>query len=160
MVQGVINRGRHTDHPAGRHSIRTNQCPPPLSPHIFLQAKCPSCRPTNSVKALKATRIQCNVIRNSNAVQFPSFPHLWSIRGCLMSFTYVVACRSAVLLNILYYYDDLRVTRRTTYVDCLIKLVRSTRHTANSSHSQLVSCDELVMWWVDWQPIVHRPVRV
>jgi len=37
MVQGKINRGRHTDHPAGRHSIRTNQCP------------------TNSVKAVKAT---------------------------------------------------------------------------------------------------------
>jgi len=25
------------------------------SPHIFLQAGCPSCRPTNSIKALKAT---------------------------------------------------------------------------------------------------------
>jgi len=24
-----------TDHPAGRHSIRTNQCPPSPSPHIF-----------------------------------------------------------------------------------------------------------------------------
>ena len=35
MVQGEINRGWHTDHPAGRHSIRTNQCPPPPSPHIF-----------------------------------------------------------------------------------------------------------------------------
>jgi len=33
MVQGKINRGRHTDHPAGRHSIRTNQCAPPPSPH-------------------------------------------------------------------------------------------------------------------------------
>ena len=56
MVQGEINRGRHTDHPAGRHSIRTNQCPPPPAPpHIFLQAGCPFCRPTNSVKALKAT---------------------------------------------------------------------------------------------------------
>ena len=53
MVQGKINRGRHTDHPAGRHSIRTNQCPPPPFPH-FLQAGCPSCCPTNSVKALKA----------------------------------------------------------------------------------------------------------
>jgi len=52
MVQGKINRGRHTDQLAGRHSIRTNQCPPPLSPH-FLQAGCPSCRPTNSVKTLK-----------------------------------------------------------------------------------------------------------
>jgi len=29
MVQGKINRGRHTDHPDGRHSIRTKQCPPP-----------------------------------------------------------------------------------------------------------------------------------
>jgi len=54
MVQGEIYRGRHTDHPAGRHSIRTNQCPPPPFPHI-LRAGCPSCRPTNSVKALKAT---------------------------------------------------------------------------------------------------------
>ena len=33
MVQEKINRGRHTERPAGRHSIRTNQCPPPPSPH-------------------------------------------------------------------------------------------------------------------------------
>ena len=49
MVQGEINRGRHADHPAGRHFIRTNQCPPPLSPY-FLRAGCPSCCPTNSIK--------------------------------------------------------------------------------------------------------------
>jgi len=36
MVEGEINKGRHTDHPAGRHSIPTNQCPPPPSPHIFM----------------------------------------------------------------------------------------------------------------------------
>jgi len=53
--KGRLIRGRHTDHPAGRHSIRTNQCPPP-SP-IFLQSECPSCRPTISLKALKATKI-------------------------------------------------------------------------------------------------------
>jgi len=35
MVQRKINRGRHTDHPAGHHSIRTNYCPPPTSPYIF-----------------------------------------------------------------------------------------------------------------------------
>ena len=35
MVQGKINRGRNTDHPAGRHSVWTNQCPPPPSPHFF-----------------------------------------------------------------------------------------------------------------------------
>jgi len=54
MVQREINRHRHTDHPAECHSIWTNQCPPPPSPY-FLQAGCPSCRPTNSVKALKAS---------------------------------------------------------------------------------------------------------
>jgi len=35
MVQGKIDRGKHTDHPAGRHYIPSNQCPPPPSP-IFL----------------------------------------------------------------------------------------------------------------------------
>jgi len=35
MAQGKINRGRHTNHLAGRHSIRTNQCPPPPSPQFF-----------------------------------------------------------------------------------------------------------------------------
>ena len=34
VVQREINRGRHTDYPAGHHSIRTNQCPPPPSPHV------------------------------------------------------------------------------------------------------------------------------
>jgi len=34
MVQGKISRGRHTNYPVGRHSIRTNQCPPWLSSHF------------------------------------------------------------------------------------------------------------------------------
>jgi len=38
MVQGKINRGRHTDIPAGRHYTRTNQCPPPQTS----QHKCSS----------------------------------------------------------------------------------------------------------------------
>jgi len=33
--KGRFNTDRHTDHPARRHSIQTNQCPPPASPHIF-----------------------------------------------------------------------------------------------------------------------------
>jgi len=32
MVQGKINRGRHSDHPDGRHSIWTKQC---ASPNFF-----------------------------------------------------------------------------------------------------------------------------
>ena len=35
MVQGKINRGRHTDNPAGHHCIPTNHYPPPPSPHFF-----------------------------------------------------------------------------------------------------------------------------
>jgi len=55
MVQGKINRGRHTDHPAGRHTPSRLTSAHLHQPSIFLQAGCPSCRPTNSVKALKAT---------------------------------------------------------------------------------------------------------
>ena len=36
---------------------------PPLS---FLQARCPSCRPTNSMKALKAIIIMCYTVVNFN----------------------------------------------------------------------------------------------
>jgi len=57
MVQGKIKRDRHTDHPAGRHSIRTNQCPPSPSPHFFT-GRMPFL-PPNSVKALKATSAVC-----------------------------------------------------------------------------------------------------
>ena len=50
MVQGKINRGRHTAHQAGRHHLAHLH-----HPSYFLQAGWPSCRQTNSVKALKAT---------------------------------------------------------------------------------------------------------
>ena len=69
MVQGKIIRDRHTDYQAGRHSIRTNQCPSPSSPYVFLQAGCPSCRPTNSVKALKAKQVHNKSITNQTVVQ-------------------------------------------------------------------------------------------
>jgi len=49
MLQGKINRGRYTDHLAGRHSIRINQCPPPSSPHIFYRPDAlPAAQPTAS----------------------------------------------------------------------------------------------------------------
>jgi len=49
MVQGKINKGRHRNHPAGCHSIRTSQCPPPPSPHFFTgRMPFPSCCPTVS----------------------------------------------------------------------------------------------------------------
>jgi len=59
MVQGEINRGRHT-------TIRLGTTPSGLTSahlhypaHIFLRTGCPSCHPTNSVKALKPTSAFC-----------------------------------------------------------------------------------------------------
>jgi len=37
MVQGKINRGKHTDHTDGSHSIQTSHCPPPPYPNYVLQ---------------------------------------------------------------------------------------------------------------------------
>jgi len=49
IVQGKFSRGRHTDHPAGYHSIRTNQCPPPPSPSLFYRPDAlPATQPTVS----------------------------------------------------------------------------------------------------------------
>jgi len=55
MVQGKINRGRHADHPDGRTPSGLVTSAHLHHPPYFLQARCPSCRPTNIVKAPKAT---------------------------------------------------------------------------------------------------------
>ena len=91
VVQGKINTGRHTDHPAGRHSTRTNQCPPPpttycmtvdtaycsadqsvldskLCSRIVLQAQRFSTQPSHSNKILngKQSSTTCTTSRQSN----------------------------------------------------------------------------------------------
>ena len=43
-----IHRGRHTDHPAGRHSIRTNQCPPSPPPIFYRSDALAAAQPTVS----------------------------------------------------------------------------------------------------------------
>jgi len=48
MLQGKINSGRHTDHPAGRHCIQTNQCPPLPSPIFCRSDALPVAQPTMS----------------------------------------------------------------------------------------------------------------
>jgi len=48
MVQGKINRGRHTLHPAGHHSIWTNLCPPPSPPFFYRPDALPAAKPTVS----------------------------------------------------------------------------------------------------------------
>ena len=54
MVQGETNRGRHTDHPAGRHSMRTKQCPPPPFP-TFFTGRMPFLPPNQQCQSTKAT---------------------------------------------------------------------------------------------------------
>jgi len=63
MVQGKINRGRHTDHPAGRHSIWTNQWPPPPSP-IFLTGRMPFLPPNQQCQSTEG---------NNSAVKWVGF---------------------------------------------------------------------------------------
>ena len=53
MVQGKINRGRHTDHPAGCHSIWTNQWPPAPSP-IFM-SRMPFLPPNQQCQSTEGT---------------------------------------------------------------------------------------------------------
>jgi len=48
MVQAKINRGRHTDHPTGRHSVRTNQCPHLLHRIFYRPDALPAAQPTVS----------------------------------------------------------------------------------------------------------------
>ena len=48
MVQGKINRGRHTNHPAWRHPVRTSQCPLPPSPIFNRPDALPAAQPTVS----------------------------------------------------------------------------------------------------------------
>jgi len=69
MVQGKISRGRHTHHPAGRHPIRTNQCPSPPSPHTFYR---PDAIPVAQPTASKHWRQYCT----EQTWQFspPTFP--------------------------------------------------------------------------------------
>jgi len=72
-VQGKINRGRHTDHPAGRHSIRTNQCPPPPSP-IFFTGRMPFLPPNQQCQNIKALIINLHVCSDGkNFGHFPSY---------------------------------------------------------------------------------------
>ena len=75
LVQGKINRGRHTNHLAGHHSIWTNQCPPPPSPPV-LQAGCPSCCPTNRIKALKAD-VGLKIFPTLQKVSLFTLPLIW-----------------------------------------------------------------------------------
>jgi len=48
IVRGKINRDWHTDHPTGRHSIRSNQCPPSPYSHFYRRDALAAAQPTAS----------------------------------------------------------------------------------------------------------------
>jgi len=80
---GEDNGGRGTDSPGGHHPNQTNGAHTPTTPQGFLQAGCHSCRPTNSVKALRAYvphknwktgKLLINLCTAEIYQQFTSFP--------------------------------------------------------------------------------------
>ena len=76
--KGRLNRGRHTDNPAGRHSIWTNQCLPPPSLHFFT-GRMPFLPPNQQYKALKATsafRLGRTLEFSSTVLPAPSLYHM------------------------------------------------------------------------------------
>ena len=77
MVQGEINRGRHTGQPAGHHSIQTNQCPPPPSPHSFT-GRMPFLRPNQQCQSTEGNqriRIRENTLEFSSTVLTAPSPY-------------------------------------------------------------------------------------
>jgi len=69
-----------TDQSAGRHSIRPTSAHLPPSTH-FLQAGCPSCRPANSVKALKDWKSRMQKITGNS----PSGHHRTTLSGYIFA---------------------------------------------------------------------------
>jgi len=57
MVQGKINRDRHTDHLAGRHSIRTNQCSHPPSFTYFFTGQMPFLLPNQQHQSIEGSYV-------------------------------------------------------------------------------------------------------
>jgi len=65
MEQGKIMEAEASTVRVG--ATPTGLTAPPHNPHQgFLQAGCSSCRPTNSVKALKAKRLRDNEVKYKN----------------------------------------------------------------------------------------------
>jgi len=86
-VQGKINRGRHVDHPARRHSIWTNQCPPPPSCHIFYRPDAlPAAQPTVSKHWRQHKKILLGIYVNmsffSNHSLSSAFALVWQSCRC------------------------------------------------------------------------------
>ena len=106
MVQGKINRDRHTDHPAGRHSIRTKQ----HHPHVFYR---PDALPATLPTVSKHWRLPENTVRKISSEQ--TIKILKKLAGhkhniCIVAFTALIrlAVRKAFQLVKKYYFSNLQ----------------------------------------------------
>ena len=90
MVQRKINRGRHTDYPAERHSIRTNQCPPPPSPHIFI-GRMPFLPPNQQRKSTEG-----NIFYFSLTACVKVLTHFFWTQGLFFTSKLVHECRASL----------------------------------------------------------------
>ena len=79
-TSGLWCKGRLTeadpDHPAGRHSIHTNQCPPPPSTYFYRPDALPAAQPT--VKALKALKDGSRQVVDSGRPESLIMTHWWT----------------------------------------------------------------------------------
>jgi len=84
MVQGKSNRDRHIYHPAGHHSIRTNERPPPPSPIFFYRPDAlPATQPTLS-KHWRQYVIRHNINDKSYCL------YTYSVKSKLQSFLHML----------------------------------------------------------------------
>jgi len=96
------NRGRHTDHPAGCHSIWINQRPTSFIPHFY--ARCPSCRNPPTLSWL-GTGIKYSGLHT----QWLCFDAALSSR----SLTFCISCALQTLLLVCNYSQRINhITRR------------------------------------------------
>ena len=92
MVQGKINRGRHTDHPAGRHSIRTNQCSPPPSPN-FLTGQMPFLPPNQQCQSTEGNLYSYCYTDENHSTIITTITFRFCLTGCLsQSYSQVGPC--------------------------------------------------------------------
>ena len=158
-------------------TIRTNQCLPPSSPHIFLRAGCLSCRPTNSVEALKAgtwssaqtiSDVFTKVISSLNTSAFSKLGFLMMMMSCINSLTYLLTLltyRTSVWCAGSSGTSTILPRRQSTsqvdishecWPECVQTARRSDANTPATNHNWLQFTDQSQTDWAKFQlPIWH-----
>ena len=125
-------------------SLQTNNhaSTPPLS---FLQARCPSCRPTNSVKALKATTFEhiLNTYRNlnnehSNLYNVSIFHTAWEQHQCKhMQFLIFLLCQEHYEM-----FHKVGISQNSSILSC-----KTEKNTTRTFNNIMQHWDSLTNYW-------------